>query len=597
MSYAGLPAGFSVAEQPKPTAYHGLPEGFEVKGDGHGWGESLASAPGAALDEITGAVTGAGKFIASLPEDPLGYKIGRAIKAAPGAIRDELAGMSQYVRNLSAPQYRGSAPTFAGGEAENHPWLALTQGDTDPMKQAIATRPLALVGDAAMAAGLTAPGRAGLGMLTDAVTYPVRKTFRAIADLAPANRAENDLLEAARKTNSPKAIIAALEQNKSPVSGVHYSAAQATQDPAIAQLEKASRTNRDLAPAWTKFDTGQNTGMFNALQGVVDPATDEAVSAARAARAAATRYEREGAYALADQGSLEPGSIREGVNLHAPPIMDALTAELAGRHGAAAGAPATGNYIAKNIARGTEPAASTGEVRKTLADALNSRAGLDLGDIKSSVKSADAMSRALVGTIDNSLNRATGGMWQDYLDAFKANSKDVNSVQALNNIRAELAKKIEGGAVDGTGNPKITRAYLKQIIERHATNDFGATILPGPQGELDKILSTAQQLEAPLANYRQGATGGGGPDTAATLGLAAAGHLARKLGPIGRVMAALPGLGEQGGATMLAGLLQNPVDAANAIRTAATREAARKVKSTGVKAAALAAILATQPQQ
>lgn len=586
MSYAGLPAGFSVAEQSKPAAYHGLPEGFEVqKQDGHSWGGALLSAPGAALGEIGGAVTGAGRFLASLPEDPLGYKIGRALKAAPGAIRDDLAGMSQYVRNLSAPQYRGRAPTFAGGEAESHPWLALTQGDTDPMKQAVATRPLALAGDAAMAAGMTAPGRAVMGMMSDAAMAGPRKVGRALADLTPANRAENALHHAASQSSSPNTIAALLENKKPPVPSVGYSAAQATQDPGMAQLEKSSRINQ--GPAWAQFDTGQNTGLFNALRGLVAPATDEAVGTARTARAEATRGLREEALDRADT--------IHGPERTAAPIRDMVSELMAGSQGSVPGMNKVSDYTLSNIARGDAPAAATYEVRTTLADALNRKAGISLSDLESSVKSAAAGTRAIKTSIDQALNEASGGMWARYLSDFAANSKNVNSVEALSGIRADLEKKIEGGAVDGNGNPKLTRAYLKQVIERHSTNKYGDTILPGPQGELDKILATAQQLEAPQANYRMAATGGGGSDTVSNLALS---HLVRKAGPMGRIASAvISGLGEEGGATRLAALLQNPVDAANAIRTAAAREAARKVKSTGVKPAVLAAILSAQPQQ
>lgn len=578
------PDVFLAATKKPPSTFD--PDAFlAAKKTAHSWGEM----PGYAVDEIGGAISDAGKFIASLPDDPLGYKIGRAIKAAPGAIAHEAGGSLQYFRDKSPKEFRGSAPTFEGGEPEKHPWLEFTAGDATPLKEFAITRPLALLGDVASVAGLTAPGRAALGMLSDAAIAGPRKGLRAIADLTPANRAENALHLAASQTSSPNTIAALLENNKPPVPGVGYSAAQATQDPGMAQLEKSSRINQ--GPAWAQFDTGQNTGLFNAMQGVVAPADDAALSATRDARDAATKYDRRAALALADQGSLEPFSGTP--EQYSDPIKAKMIAELAGDRGALPAVKKVGAYVLNPETMAT--AGRTYEARKLISDALNRRAGADLGETEAAVKSADVTSRAIKGSIDASLNKASGGIWQDYLDSFKVNSKDVNSVQALNNIRADLEKKIEGGAVDGNGNPKLTRAYLKQVIERHSTNKYGDTILPGPQGELDKILSTAQQLEAPQANYRMAATGGGGSDTVSNLALS---HLVRKAGPMGRIASAvISGLGEGGGATRLAGLLQNPADAANAIRTAAGREAARKVKSTGVKPAALAAILAAQPQQ
>lgn len=112
-------------------------------------GSALMAAPGAAMSELGSAAKAAGNFVASLPSDPLGYKIGRALKAAPGAAMDASNGMMQYMRNLSPPEMRGSAPMLPGGEAKNHPFLALAAGDTAPIKQQIAERPLRLAGDIA----------------------------------------------------------------------------------------------------------------------------------------------------------------------------------------------------------------------------------------------------------------------------------------------------------------------------------------------------------------------------------------------------------------------------------------------------------------
>lgn len=651
MSYAGLPAGFSVAEKPKSAQYHGLPEGFQVQDDkGNGWGDALLKAPAGAINEIGGALKGAGSFLASLPDDPLGYKIGRAVAAAPEAIGHAVGDTIQYARNLSPPQFQGNAPSLGTGAAQDHPWLAMVAGDNDPMKQMVAQHPLALVGDAAMAAGLTGPGRAALGGLADAATVIPRKVGHYIADLAPANRAENALLTASKATpgSDAQTLAAALEQNRSPVAGVNYSAAQATQDPAITQLEKGSRMNRDQRPAWAQFDTGQNTALFNALHGATASATDEALGAARGARDAKMKYNRQAALALAEQGGLEPGAFaapkivpgdpplipRESIGPHgervidipdanarppvkdtlanagqfslepdaqdraglfAAPVRNAMESELGGPRGALPSVQRLVGWLNKPDTLQTPGRAY--EARKVISDALNAKVGVPLDELGASVKSAGVSSGALKGSIDTALDKASGGLWQQYLDGFAASSKDVNSTQALNNIRSELEDKINGGAVDGNGNPKITRAYLKQVIERNSTNKYGDLILPGAKNQLDNIMSAAQQMEAPQLNYRMAATGGGGSDTASNAALIGANHLVRALGPVGRLAAAIPGFGETGGATQLAALLQNPTEAAQALRTAAAREASRRgARSSGLRPALLAAALNSQQQ-
>jgi hypothetical protein len=401
-----------------------------------------------------------------------------------------------------------------------------------------------------------------------------------------------------------------LAANKA-VPGVNLTAAQVTQDPGIAQLEKGSRSNPALAPAWTQFDTGQNSGLFGALHGIVSPATDDAVRAAQDARTAATQYNRKAALALADQGALEPHAGFDAGDALSPkglqpkdlpdqfsgPVRDAAAYELIGDRGVLPGVEKTANYVLDKVPGEGASAGRTYEVRKLLSDALNARQGQQLDEIASAAKSGGVSTRNIKNSIDSSLDQASGGMWRQYLDSFAANSKDVNSVQALNNIRADLLKKMETGAVDNRGNPKLTRAFIGNVIDSNAANKYGDLISPEIKARLDAITDTAQKIEAPLANYRLGATGGGGPDTAATIALMGAGHVAKMLGPVGRIAAAVvPGLGESGGATQLAALLQNPTDAARALRTALEREAARKVKSSGMKPAALAAILAAQQQ-
>lgn len=582
-----------------PDAFLGV-----KKDKGPSWGDALKAAPGAALDEAGGAIQGVGRFIASLPDDPLGYKIGRALKAAPGAIRDELGGMGQYIRNLSPQEFRGSAAELPGNAApEAHPWLALGHQDTAPMRQAVAKKPLGLVADAAMVAGATAPGRAVLGKLTDLAAAPVRSVARGIADFTPERRSQGRLLEASRATPgmTPEEIARRMEAANSNVPGLYYSAAQASQDPGIAQLEKYSRIRPSTSPAWAQFDSGQNTALVRALEDTAGGATDQAVVDARTARDAVTRHGRQAAFAVADQGSMEPFSgvphsvARENI---AAPIRETVAREMEGAHGAAAGAERIGDYVARNAGYGSEPAARTYEARKTLADALNRRAGVNMSDIESSVKSADAMTRTLVGTIDGELNRASGGIYRQYMDRFIAESPNVKSMEALNAIREELASKIAGGATN-TGEPILSRAYLKQIFERHGEDAFGPTILPQHQARLSAMLNAKQNIDAPLANYRAAVTGGGGSDTignALLTGAKGVGH-AIGLGPTMRVLSGVgEGFSEAVGSAAnlrLAELLQNPPQAARALREAAARETRRHNKRSSGRAA-LAAALAGQ---
>ena len=592
------PPGFSL-DQPMPPPPPGFSLDAAAPASGPSWLDTAAKVVSNAGGEIADTAKAAANFVESLPTDPLGYKIARAIKAAPGAALDYAGGALQYARNLSPENQRGDWPTLPGGEAENHPYLALANLNTAPMQKYAVEHPLALVGDVAGAAGMTSAGRAALGKIADVATYIPSKTVQTIADMTPSSRASNALLSAAASTKTDPSVLAALlEKNKSTVPGVDYSAAQATQNPGIAQIEKGSRMNPALGPAWAQFDTGQNTGLFNALQNVVAPATDEAVALAQSARNNATQYSRKAALALADQGSLEAGTSRDAAGTFAGPIRAQVNQQMAGEAAANPAARSLANFVLgpNNIPSEGATAGRAYETRKILTGSLNKNVGINPSEIEAAAKSAGATTGAIKGAIDESLNKASGGMWQQYLDEFKASSKDVNSIQALNDIRSDLAKKIEGGAIDSNGNPKITRAYLKQVIEKNSTNKYGDLILPGPKSELNNILNTAQQIEAPQANYRLAATGGVGSDTVANAALIGGSHLMGGLGPIARAGLSLLPTGEVGGTARLAALLQSPTDAASALRAAAARAAARKAGSSGVNPAAIAALLSQYNQ-
>lgn len=584
------------------------------------FGGALAEAPIGALNQIGDAISAIPKAVGNIAQGV--YKYGMSYPAhlgsqigeqLPAALANQLGGQIQFARNLSPKALQGSAPVMQGGEADKHPWLSLTQGNTMPLKQQIANKPLNLLADAAGIAGTTAPGRWFLGKTADAAMAAPRAIVRALADMTPEYRAQNALLQGARATpgSTPQAIAAALDANRSPVPGVNFTAAQAAPDPGLIALERQSRVNPNTAPAWANFDTNQNTGMFNAMSNIVNPADDAAVAAARESRDAATRPYRQASQALANQGSLEPIGGFDAP--HAPNYPEQFSQPIRDAAGTQMTLPGprvnpavqrTGNYVQESLPMGGSAAEDAYEVRKRLGDALNSRHGQSLTDLDASIKSADVSSRVIRSSIDGALNRASGGMWGDYLRAFQDSSRDVKSLEALNAIRGELADRIAGrGLNDLAGNPKLTRAYINQIIERHSTDKYGDRIAPDVMQRLNDIRRTAQDIEAPQANYKLSVTGGGGSNTAHDVALGGAMHLANALGmgPLARFTASVArgagSIGEEAGATRLANILQDQGEAGRAIRAAVAREEQRRGRrSSGMTPAALAAALVSQQQ-
>lgn len=109
------------------------------------WGQMKQQMGPAAVKQGGEWLNNTADFLGDLPNNPLGPRIIRGAKAVGGALygaaKDELGSDLQYIRNLSPPEFRGSAPTYPGGEREHHPLLALTQGDTQPYNEAAKTDP------------------------------------------------------------------------------------------------------------------------------------------------------------------------------------------------------------------------------------------------------------------------------------------------------------------------------------------------------------------------------------------------------------------------------------------------------------------------
>jgi len=506
---------------------------------------------------------------------------------------------------------------------------------------------------------------------------PATAAASRLADLLPANRAENALLDASRITSTPQQVVSDLRNSDSGVPGVDLSAGQATLDSGIIQLERANQMHPSASPQWAGFKSQQNSQLYGAMRDIVNPYDDAAFRAAQQARATATDPMRAAAFSLANQGGLEPSAgfggwedlsaahypadpiarqaqiaqeqaateaARTQQNVNTPgvagpgftmtdpataaanrvgqqigqvglespaadraelfgtagvqPLRDLAAQEMAGPRGVNAGVSRLADLLNRTADQTSTAGAETiGEARRTITQALSARAGQPLSEQGSAIKSAGAASTGAVGMMDSILNHASGGMWGDYLDAFREHSADVNSIEALRNIRNDLADKVTGGAIDLSGqNPISTRAAINQIIESNSTGKYGDLIAPNIQARLDAVRTASQRIEAP--NFVKMAIAGGGPGTAADLANLMARHSLSALpggGIIGQAAGYIGNALDRAGATQLAGLLQNPDKAADAIQNAMRREGQRGVNvRQSIPPAALAAILSGQ---
>lgn len=172
------------------------------KSEAPGWGEAAMSAIPSAIGQIGTGIVDAGKLAASLIGGPdpeavkqdaqagrfMPYEVAKSVAAIPG-------GMAQAVRNLSPEEFRGSAPEMAGGEPEKHRWIQAAAGDTAPLRQDIAERPLSVVADVLGplfgAGAVTKTGQAMIGRGAEVVMTPGRKLASSLKNFQGARRAED----------------------------------------------------------------------------------------------------------------------------------------------------------------------------------------------------------------------------------------------------------------------------------------------------------------------------------------------------------------------------------------------------------------------
>ena len=466
---------------------------------------------------------------------------------------------------------------------------------------------------------------AGVGSLGGrALVGGAKMAGRAIANRLPSNIVGEKILSAARASSPAGSdvedIAQSLSQTKSPVSGVDYTAAQATQKPYFAALEKKSRT--DFPSEWSKYDQTQNTNIYNALMKATEDGTEKNLAALTLARKTATDPMREAALAKAATTDI------------ATPMRKAAETELAGPRGVIPPAKTVLKYVLREtpeapsleeVSRKIAPdnwqiydnmkvkdsnlynalismaadkapkVASTitpdrlYEMRKYISQSLKSPYNTDQTKIGSAVKSAGIVSQNMKNAIDSTLNNATEGAWGKYLSAYGAGSKGVTNANALNKIRSDLLDKAEGGLSSEINNnqvvaPKITRAFLDKIIQKHGFDKYGETLTPGTAKKLADVMTTLQMQEAPLANLRASGTGGGGSDTAMTMGLgpminnlgAAAGVFSPKIYYGAKVANTISNVGKKTAARDLAKILQSSEETAKFLRIAAAREKAIK---------------------
>lgn len=338
-----------------------------------------------------------------------------------------------------------------------------------------------------------------------------------------------------------------------PQGPIPLSTAAALSDPQLARLERGSRTTSGAN--WMDFDQQQARALWNEITAATRGAED--VTARRSMRA-------NNRSVLFNQAM---GTINE------PAFARDLTSFRSNLD------------TAMRSAEASNPAVRT--MLQTVADEID-RLGPDfrpehLATIRANLanktplvptnayQAAPRESPATMGVlrdVDNILNNATGGRWQDVLGAYARDSNLVRSSQAAGKIRESFVDpatgRVRGTAADSAGDlPTVTEAGLGRALD----------VARGPRKELVLDPTANARLEGVLQALRQqnitrrvakSATAGGGSNTASdTIAAQAASGLADAMastaGAPGRMsLEALRNFANTRKDAALAEALQNP---------------------------------------
>lgn len=282
-------------------------------------------------------------------------------------------------------------------------------------------------------------------------------------------------------------------------------AAQATGDARLAQLEAYSRSRPRTQPDWADFDSAQNAARYGAVQDMApNPMRVERLEKVRAGRTAPLR-----------EAAMEEASRVDDIAL---PLLDHTERMLASATSANPAVRSLGTYIQREL--GTEAGAAVTpqrlyEVRKVLAAKLDG-AAIPGDELSAAAKGARKETRDMIAAIDDTLETASDGGWTPYLREYVARSKPIAAARSL----GEVAEKIADKAYKGN-TPEVTAAGYSTALRQNSGGKFGDKLTPDARADADAFLDSLRAAEAPGRTRKGAATMGGGSITNTDQALAA----------------------------------------------------------------------------
>lgn len=309
-------------------------------------------------------------------------------------------------------------------------------------------------------------------------------------------RAAQELIDRLGEQGAAEAIVKIRGYGFGPhdaVKNIPMTAAELTQDPRLAMLERRSAVT---APdSWADFRGRQSQARWDSLDGTLNQSGN--VGALETARDAATGNLRSKALGTAAQDQW----------FHVP-VSQKLEEILSGGRGANPAVQSISSYVRRELRNGITPERLY-EVRKVLVGKVGGPA--QIGDeLSAAVKSQRATTMEIVGSIDDALNAASGNRWQKYLDKYAKLSGPVDNAKAqaaLRDVFTSMAAPMEAGA------PKVTGHALGRAVEREGEGRFGQLLDDKTLDALRALRENIRSTEDLQRLVKNAGTSGGGSNT------------------------------------------------------------------------------------
>lgn len=342
----------------------------------------------------------------------------------------------------------------------------------------------------------------------------------------------------ARDAKDTAQLIKDLRGGYSPVPNVRGTSAVVTQNPIMQTLETGSRVQSP--EMWRPLDIENARARYAAL--LERAGTPKEMETLLALRDEVTGSARQQAFGQAER------TAREGGSLGLAPNLDAINKELLIlEKGEQRGNPAVQKLVQYVKSQVANPEGITPQQLYTVRQVLTGQLKTGLTeDIGASAAVSRRQTMGVVKGIDENLDGLSDGAWSQYLAKYGAESKDINSRNALQ----EVIDKISRGMAEGNV-PASLKGYGGELpfgraVETASQKQFGSKTIDQltPQ---DRQLVEALKQDLFRSSQAMNMRATGGPGTATEMAASTrAGDLSRVLANqaatgVGAMIGGLPG--------------------------------------------------------